>query len=134
MGYSPEKLTPTSTTNQEWALAWCRRISGDTSSQEVLLDPEWIAYLEATSLTVSSTKYYRPHAAVAAALRMQRDTTSITLLGGSTTMESAEVAASRILREGRWMDEAIDDALGSSVSVWDELRDQQAPAVLRPGW
>jgi hypothetical protein len=71
-------------------------------------DEEWTAWLNATSMSVSGTTYYRPHVAAAAVIRSNPAwATRLSIAGVTQEGRTADEVAGAILAAGAWIDDTI---------------------------
>lgn len=112
MAYDETDLAPTTTTSVAWALSWVRFWLRDTDAAlELWSDTEITARLEADAWTHDGTKHYRPHVTAGALLEADPDrATSESTLGASLQTRRPEAIARTIRRQGKWVDDAIQDA------------------------
>lgn len=119
----------TDQTSLAGALAWARKISGDTKNQGKYSDVAWQAELKADKVTYSGSTYYRPHATVARVIYTDPEwhISNSARLGSATYRTAAELRKA-ILADNAWIDRLIDAALGDSVSL-DSLLNQVTQSV-----
>lgn len=122
MSYDASALSPNDATDQEWSLAWVRRIAGDDTENERNSDAEWLAELSADTVTgEDDTVYYRPHVTAARLVASQNAAVRTeSLLGGSITYRSPQARAQALRSAYAWMDDLIPED------------DRPGPLSLRP--